>query len=190
MTSGSSTRWASLSKAVAEAGLWDHLAPADRRAAADGVAAGGTPLDFDLLDGQVQFFADGERLAEGGVQAFLARIAPALKRYGLSLEVEVVTDPYEDDGGDYVLALNGTRCVIWTEQEVGDEGLWLKATVRPLAVVNELLEASGATARAHLLYEGGNEGLLLLLNPAVPAAMRASALFDEDDIPTLPTPGT
>jgi hypothetical protein len=35
-----------------------------------------------------------EALAEGGVERFLAAIAPALERYGVVLQVETIEQPY------------------------------------------------------------------------------------------------
>jgi hypothetical protein len=60
----------------------------------------------------------------------------------------------------------------------------MDATVRPLAVVNQLL-ADVTSVRAHTLIAGGNEGLMLLLDPGVTEAMRRSGLVPEDAIPVL-----
>ncbi|MGI5170343.1 hypothetical protein ACQEU3_38925 [Spirillospora sp. CA-253888] len=135
----------------------------------------------------VEFNADGEELAEGGVQDWLAEIAPGLERHGLTLDMRVLADPYQAEGDDYVLEINGHRCPIWTEREMGRRDLWGVATARPVTVINTLLAVSGTPVRAYLLHEGGNEGMLLLLPPGVPAAMRASGLFQERDVPALPT---
>ena len=66
-------------------------------------------------------------------------------------------------------------------------GAGIYATVRPLAVVNDLLAQTGANVRAFTLYAGGNEGLALLLDPRIPAVMARSGLFGEDDMPELAT---
>jgi hypothetical protein len=39
--------------------------------------------------------------------------------------------------------------------------------------------------RAHTLYTGGNEGLVLLIRPGVAEAMRASGFFPPGEIPAL-----
>ncbi|MFE9693233.1 hypothetical protein [Micromonospora sp. NPDC005806] len=167
-------------------GLWSHLPQEQRASARHDVATGCHPLDFDLLYGHIEFFADGETLAEGGVERFLSEIGPGLSRLGLLLDVVTVQSPYRSgQNDDYVINVNGVRCAVWTTEEWGDDGdLWAKATVRPLAVVNRLLAAT-TPVRAHTLYTGGNEALLLLIQPGVPAAMRMSGLFPEREIPAL-----
>jgi hypothetical protein len=53
-----------------------------------------------------------------------------------------------------------------------------------LAVVNQLLAAAGRSAlRAHTLYAGANDGLVLLMDPRAAEAMRASGLFPEHELP-------
>jgi hypothetical protein len=168
-------------------GLWDHL-PSDVRAGAVAKAASGSyPLDFDLLYEQIEFFADGESLAEGGVERFLAEIAPALARFGVSLQVLAVEQPYLGLGdGDYVLSLNGIRCTIWKPDDWSGGRPWEQATVRPLAVVNQLLARAGTSrVRAHTLYAGGNEGIVLLMDPRAAQAMRASGLCPDHEVPAL-----
>ena len=170
-------------------GLWDHL-PAEVRAdAVADVASGGYPLDFDLLHERIEFFADGERLAEGGVEQFLGEIAPALARFGLSLQVKSVEQPYLGLGhGDYVLSVNGIGCTIWNADDWSEGNTWEQATVRPLAVVNQLLASAGTSrVRAHTLYAGGNEGIVLLMDPRAAEAMRASGLCPGHKVPALAT---
>ncbi|WP_042416616.1 hypothetical protein [Streptacidiphilus anmyonensis] len=181
-----------LAKALARYGLWDHL-PAGARAAAEAeVADGGYPLRFDLLHGQVEFFADGEELAEGGVVRFLRSIAPALARYGLTLHAQAAPPADGDHPDDYVVAVNGVRCTVLRRADLEDgRDFWTPATVRPLAVVNRLLAGAAASpVRAHTLYAGGNDGLLLLLDPRAVAAMRASGLFPDHELPELATEQT
>ncbi|MDX2853534.1 hypothetical protein [Actinacidiphila glaucinigra] len=160
-------------------GLWDHLPAELRETAVAEVATGCYPLHSDFLSEQVRFFADGEELAEGGVEGFLRALAPALVRYGVVVEVETVPD-----ADDYVVSVNGIRCVVWSPEDWEGEDPWALSTVRPLAVVNRLLAAAGCGApRAHTLYAGGNEGLVFLMDPRAAAAMRASGLFPGHEVP-------
>jgi len=176
-------RHRALARALDRFGLWNHLGAGARTAAAAEVATGCYPLKFDLLYGFVEFHADGESLAEGGVERFLHEIAPALERHGLGLRVEQIEQPYRwPDHRDYVLSINGLRCVIWTLEE---EYPWDASTVRPLATVNQLLAAAGSPVRAHTLYAGANGGLVFLMDPRVADAIRASGLMPDREIPAL-----
>jgi hypothetical protein len=167
-------------------GLWNHLTNEQRVSARRDVATGCHAFDFELLHGHIEFFTDGESLAEGGIERYLSEIGPGLSLLGLSLDVVTVQSPYRiEQGDDYVLAVNGIPCTVWTAEEWQDAGtVWAKATVRPLAVVNQLLTAV-TPVRAHTLYTGCNDGLLLLIEPGVAEAMRASGLFPEWEIPAL-----
>ncbi|RAG86879.1 hypothetical protein DN069_04285 [Streptacidiphilus pinicola] len=171
-----------LAEALRRYGLWDHLTPEQRRAAASDVARGQYPFDFELLYQQVEFFADGETLAEGGVERFLREIAPVVERHGVRLSVESVPT----DESEYAVLINGVRLTVRQDAEAAEPDPWTQATVRPLAVLNDLLAAAGASpVRAHVLYPGGNDTLLLLLDPRAVAAMRASGLFPEHELPAL-----
>jgi hypothetical protein len=176
-----------LARELAEAGLWDHAPPEVRAAEQARIAEGGDPLASDVVN-EIFFNADGEDLAEGGVERFLAKLARALRKHGLKLQVRSVQDPYRagDPDPDYVVEINGIRCTIWRQEEW--EGLppWEEATVRPLAVVNVLLEQAHSSVRVFTLYAGGNDGFALLLDPRVPAAMHASGLFPDHEVPSLP----
>lgn len=170
-----------MAEALNRYGLWDHLPAELRESAMTEVATGCYPLNFELLFEQIEFHADGEELAEGGVEEFLRALAPALVRYGVTLEVETVPD-----ADDYMVSINGIRCVVWRPEDWEGGDPWALSTVRPLAVVNRLLAAAGRGAqRAHTLYAGGNEGLVFLLDPRAAEAMRASGLFPEHEVPAL-----
>ena len=179
-------RSVALARELARAGLWDHAPPGVRAAEQARIAEGGNPFTSDALDAII-FNADGEDLAEGGVERFLAELTPALQQHGLRLQVRTVQDPYRagDPDRDYVVEINRIRCTIWAQEEW--EGLppWEEATVRPLAVVNILLEQAHSSAGMFTLYAGGNDGWALLLDRRVPAAMRASGLFPDSEIPSL-----
>ncbi|MFF3920646.1 hypothetical protein ACFYZB_46130 [Streptomyces sp. NPDC001852] len=171
-----------MAEALNRYGLWDHLSSVElRESAMTEVATGCYPLHFDLLFEQIEFFADGEELAEGGVERFLRALAPALVRYGVVLEVETVPDV-----DDYIVSINGIRCMVLRPEDWEGGDPWALSTVRPLAVVNQLLAAAGRSAlRAHTLYAGGNEGLVFLMDPRAAEALRASGLFPEHEVPAL-----
>lgn len=71
-------------------------------------------------------------------------------------------------------------------QPVAERSAWEEATVRPLVVVNALLEQAHSSVRVFTLYAGGNDGWALLMDPRVPAAMRVSGLFPDREVPSLP----
>lgn len=158
-------------------GLWSEQPAAVREQNLQTVATGGYPFGLPGCE-EFEFFADGEDLAEGGVEEFLETLRRPLMRYGVSLDVQRV-----DDGPGYAVMINGRRCVVLDDADDPD---WLAATVRPLAVVNALLDEVQATRRAYLLYAGGNDGIALLLPPAVVSAVIESGLFDPKEIPAQP----
>ena len=179
--------WEALARDLAAAGLWDHLPARAQEAAQSRITSGEYPLCCDDIDEQVEFIADGEDLAEGGVQDFLKEITPSLARWGLDLRVQVISDPYEAGAdSDYVLAINDVRCTVWTREEIESRDLRYQATIRPVQVINRLLADIGADARVLTLYAGGNDGMAFILNPRVPAAMKASGLFKDRDVPSIP----
>jgi len=55
-----------------------------------------------------------------------------------------------------------------------------------LSVINQLLEASGSTVRAHTVWGGTEDGLVLLLDPRAVEALRASNLLPDHEIPAMP----
>jgi hypothetical protein len=69
------------------------------------------------------------------------------------------------ESGDYVIAINGRRCVVWTPQDWVVNSAWAVASVRPFAVVNDLLAEAGAVPRLYTLYTGSNMGEAWLLDP-------------------------
>jgi hypothetical protein len=52
--------------------------------------------------------ADGEELAAGGIDELLEAMAPALRGYGVVLEVQAGEVPE-----DYIAQINGRRCRVW-----------------------------------------------------------------------------
>jgi hypothetical protein len=156
-----------LARALDEAGLWRAAEPDERSAQLEAIRAGAYPLDLAIFD-DVCFPADGERLAEGGIEALLEAMGPALAEHGLRLKVR------RHHG---ILMINDMSC--------GDCPTAVDATVRPLAVVNSLLAQVGAPARIFTLYTGGLSGLAYLMDPRVAQAMRLSGLYDRRELPEL-----
>lgn len=153
---------------------------------------------YDLPHGRIVFTADGEDLAEGFVEEWLACMAPALAHYGLVLTVESVDSPLQRrtcagasaDYGDYILMINGVRCQVWDAAEWDLDAEppwdpWLAATLRPLAVINALLAARGSRVRAHTIDAGGNDGVAIPIEPGVVAAMRQCGDYPDSAVPVL-----
>jgi len=161
--------------------IWHRPSPRRGRKLWQG---GAYPLNDDVFT-DAEFLADGEELAEGGVDELLQAMAPALRGCGVVLEVQAGEVPEVTE--DYIVQINGRRCRVWGPEDWRDYRCWYYATVRPLAVVNDLLAETGTNVRAFTLSAGGNEGLAQLLDPRVPAAMARSGLFGEDDMPELAT---
>jgi hypothetical protein len=74
---------------------------------------------------------------------------------------------------------------VWTPQDWVEKGVWGVATVRPLAVVNDLLAEAGVVPRIYTLATGGNDGVAWLLDPRIVAAITESGLFEPDVTPAL-----
>ena len=66
-----------------------------------------------------------------------------------------------------------------------EQRAWETATVRPLAVINDLLAEAGAIPRLFTLYTGGNEGIAWLLDPRIVAAIADSGLLSDREVPAL-----
>jgi hypothetical protein len=187
-------RWAELARTLRELGMWRHFAEAEAAAGERAVAQGAYPFGgkatLDEEPGLQYFFVDGEAMAEGGVNRVLAEFEPALRAHGVELQVENVNRPIVGDGaGDYVVAINGRRCVVWTQADWAAQRAWVVATIRPLAVINDLLAEAGAVPRLFTLYAGGNDGFAWLLDPRIVAAIAGSGLVEERQVPALATHG-
>jgi hypothetical protein len=182
---GHDHRWSELARTLADVGFWRDQPLVAAETQRRDVAAGGHPFSCPVLD-DVTFHADGENLAEGSVEDLLREMTPALRRFGVTLRVRTVSGN-NDDGG-YVVEINGRRCLVLDADDWRYNSPWFEATVRPLAVVNDLLAAVGTPIRVFTLYTGGNEGRALLLDPAVVDAVRRSGLVDDREMPELPVP--
>ncbi|AEV86289.1 hypothetical protein ACWT_5271 [Actinoplanes sp. SE50] len=180
-------RWAELARTLRELGRWQHLSGDAAAEAERAVAAGGYPFGESGGDHDVRrFWLDSETMAEGGVGRVLREMAPALRTHGVDLRVEVVTVPLTGAGeGDYIVSINGRRCAAWTRADRAADCWWESATVRPLAVVNDLLAEAGARVRLFALYVGTEDALAWLVDPRIVAAVADSGLFRESDVPLL-----
>jgi hypothetical protein len=175
-------RWADLARTLRSLGLWRHLSEDDANAAERKVLELQWPFGSF---GDFAFFVDGEEMAEGFVGRQLADMAPSLREHGVDLRIEEVSFPHRVEDGNYVVAINGRRCVVWTPQDWEEQRAWETATVRPLAVINDLLAEAGATPRLFTLYPGGNEGIAWLLDPRIVAAIADSGLLKDREVPAL-----
>ncbi len=183
-------RWADLARTLRSLGLWQHLSEDDANAAERKVVEAEWPLvSFGDEPGGLWFFVDGEEMAEGFVGRELADMVPRLRDHGVDLRVEDVSLPRRVEEGDYVVAINGRRCIVWTPQDWAQQRAWATATVRPLAVINDLLAEAGATSRLFTLYAGGNEGIAWLLDPRIVAAIADSGLLEDREVPALASHG-
>lgn len=116
--------------------------------------------------------------AEGGVAEFLETLRQSLMRYGINLDVQRV-----EDGLRYAVVINGRRCVVL---EDADDSDWLGATVRPLAVVNTLLDEAQLPAGCTCSTPAATTGITLLLPASVVSALIESGLFGPAEIPLRP----
>jgi hypothetical protein len=179
-------RWVDLAQTLRDLGLWQHLTDGEATAAQRQVAAQGYPFaTFGDEPGDMWFFVDGEAMAEGQVRRELMEMAPSLRTLGVDLLIETVSIPVGAEDGDYVVAINGRRCLVLTPEDWTAKRAWMVATIRPLAVVNDLLAEAGATPRLFTLSPGGNESIAWLLDPRVVAAIAASGLIEDRGVPGL-----
>ena len=174
---------AELARRLDRAGLWRGLSDQTRQQSIDAVATGTHPWATEFSE-EVQFFADGEELAEGAVEGFLRQLAPRLGELGVEFTVRLVSAP---ESGTYSVAINDATIELYTpavwHSTVETDQPWYSATVRPLAALNRLLAAAGVDDRLFTLYAGGNEGIVLLISPSVVDALRDSGLAQGKELP-------
>ncbi|MFC7484610.1 hypothetical protein ACFQX7_37700 [Luedemannella flava] len=182
-------RWVDLARTLRGLGLWERLSENEAAAAERMAAEVEYPfVGFGDEPGLDFFFVDGEEMAECGVDRQLRHLVPALRTCGVDLRIERVNEPVGEEEGDYTVMINGRLCVVWRPEEWAGYLSWEVATVRPLAVINDLLAEAGATKRLFTLYAGGNEGIAWLLDPRIVAAIADSGLIGKDhEVPALAT---
>jgi hypothetical protein len=182
-------KWEDLAAQLDDLGLWRDLSEQRRRENIAAVSAGTHPWSTEMAE-TVWFPADGEALAESGVEEYLEELAPTLALHGVTLNVSTLRDSLEEG---YAVLINSIEAEIhrgevsFAEPETEEDFAWYSATVQPLAVLNHLLKEAGAIVRFHTLYTGGNDGCALLIDPAIPTAMRAAGKLARGETPFLPT---
>jgi hypothetical protein len=183
-------RWVQLARTLRSLGMWEYSSQAQAEAAERSVAGGIYPFVSFGEDPGVRWFpVDGEEMAGGGVDRVLSAMAPALRTLGVELRYQAVTEPAEVGKGEYVVAINGRHCVVWRQEDWATHFAWGEATVRPLAVINDLLAEAGATKRLFTLYPSGHATVAWLLDPRIVAAVADSGLVQGYKVPALATHG-
>ena len=138
---GNTRRRRELADALEVAGFWADLPDQNAWLLRAEMVAGKPPL---MWLGERGWIADGEDLAEGGVEELLGSMTDALRRYGVSPVIETAGQPGYDDAG-YAVRING-RLLDLIDVNPADprmplaEDPWMDCTVKPLGIVNDLLE--------------------------------------------------
>lgn len=121
--------------------------------------------------------ADEERLAEGGVGAFLQELAPIFKACGVKLR-----QTKEKCGVDgYSIVINNLVYELYSAEDVRaaneDKSLamWEKTTQRSFALINRLLREQGSDERIYS-YAGWNDHWAFILTEAMYTTLKDSAL--------------
>jgi hypothetical protein len=175
-------RWVELAQTLRERGMWRGFTEEDASAGQQAVAKGAYPFGgratADEEPGTRWFPIDGETMAEGGVPRELKELASVLPALGVELQIENLEYGSVNDG-EYVISINGRRCVVWSHQDWAANRAWFVATARPLAVINDLLESANAIPRLFMLNPGANTSEAWLLDPHLVEAITASGLIND-----------
>jgi len=135
---------------------------------------------YSELMGRV-FAGDAERLAEGGVLAFLFEIAPFLHSQGMSGMV-YLDQEYHPDYHVYVVKVNLDEYVMLAEEELGQVISWSAIPARTFAMINKLLEGAGSKERVYSTRGSiAESSLAILLTPELYDAIRSSELLSDDE---------
>lgn len=149
--------------ALAEAGLWSHIAADHTRALRQALLSG---RDVTWTAGGA-WRADGEDLADGDVEAWLGSMVGALNDCGVDLCLATVTGPHDEGSTGYSVTVNGRSLYLYSFT-AGAPGLpatedpWMDCSITPAAEVNRLLATVGSSRRLALFWPGGNDGLSVL----------------------------
>jgi hypothetical protein len=149
--------------ALEDAGLWSDIAADQKRAS---IQALGSGEDVTWTAGGA-WFADGEDLADGEVEAWLRRMAVPLNDCGLKLRIATVSGPFDQGSAGYSVSVNGTLLNLYTfsQDEPGVPATndpWTDCSIEPAAEVNRLLDVVGSARRVALFWPGGNDGFSVL----------------------------
>jgi predicted DNA-binding WGR domain protein len=151
-----------ISEVLDRLGMWTHPGR---------VPLGNGKDDFDDEWGQPgsqYWYVDGEDMAEGDMESVHEEMAPSLKRVGLELSVATLMGPYGENSTGYDISINGIAVEMYRTEPSNPklplcDDPWMDCSVKPLAVVNQLLKESGSVYRIGLMYPGGNDGMAILL---------------------------
>jgi hypothetical protein len=129
------------------------------------------------------WWVDGEDLAEGEVEQWLARLAPALLGCGAAVDGATAESPHQEESRGYEVTLGGERVRLfgWADGEPGvpdTDDPWRDCTVLPAAALNRRLAAAGSSRRLGLLAPGANDGLAVLADPAALASLAPRWRFE------------
>jgi hypothetical protein len=179
-----------LAEALAAAGFWADLPDQDAARLRGEVAAGASPVAGLHERG---WPADGEDLAEGDVEELLRSMTDALERCGAPLEVESVRRPLDEDSSGYTIRINGRRLDLFDHDHAEPrlpltEDPRMDCTMKPLGLVNGLLEEAGSPDRVAVFNAGGKDGLAVLLPLGAIRLLAESGLILEQDRPDVPAP--
>ncbi len=163
---------AELVQALESMGFYKYLSPGDARAAKGQLPT--NPRRF-YLDAGRAFEADAEDLAEGGVSELLEQMREVLTAEGCV--VGKTEDSYSEDG--YTVLLDGRPYPMWTKSE--GKRSWELTVKRTANLINHLL--SGRSSERLFLLHGGEDGLFVILDPAMQRLIAASGMFGKDSTP-------
>ena len=186
---GHTNRHEGLAAALEATGFWAGLPSRDGVRLRDEVAQGASPVTGLAERG---WRADGEDLAEGDVEELLRSMIDALRHRGVSLTVESVRRPRDDRSTGYTLRINGELLDLF-DYDPANRGMplvadpWMDCTVKPLGLVNRLLDEAGSSDRVAVFCPGGNDGLAMLLPLEAIQVFAESKLIPEQDRPIVPS---
>ena len=115
----------------------------------------------------------------------------AVRHCGVPLAVETLRSPRDDSSTGYTLRINGELLDLF-DYDPADPGMplaadpWMDSTVKPIGIVNMLLDEAGSTDRVAVFYAGSNDGLAVLLPPKAIQVLTGSELIPERDRPIIP----
>lgn len=119
----------------------------------------------DLSITHRSYFADGEELAEGGIEKIIDELV--ILKIMKNLKMPEITEDYPtDDDSSYRIHVDGNTYTAWNPEHGEDGTLWGTATVCFSAIVNDILENSGYDERVYMLFAGNNEAIALVITPA------------------------
>jgi len=157
------TLFEDLLQALADAGLWEHVSADTQGVLIDTLRSG---EDAAWVSGGA-WRADGEDLADGGVETWLGKMAAPLLDCNVELRVASIVGPFDEGSTGYSLAVNDELLRLY-EFAKGEPGVpaipdpWMDCTLAPAGCVNRLLAAAGSNRRVAVFWPGGNDGVSVL----------------------------